>query len=61
MTAAWETVAALATIALVCILTAQWLAHRRGRPALRWMVAAAFLGPLPLIPLALSHKRIFRT
>ena len=59
--AAWETMAALAATLLVCILAAQWLAHRRGRPALRWMLAAAFLGPLPLIPLALSHKRIFRT
>ena len=61
MTGAWTIASAFAAITLVSILTAQWLAHRRGRPALRWMLAAAFLGPLPLIPLALSHKRIFRT
>jgi hypothetical protein len=61
LTGPWATGAALAAAVLVCILAAQWLAHRRGRPALRWMVAAALLGPLPLIPLALSHKRIFRT
>jgi hypothetical protein len=52
---------ALAVATPICILTAQWLAHRRDRPALRWMVAAALLGPLPLIPLALLHKRIRHT
>ncbi|MCP5412262.1 MAG: hypothetical protein H6924_09035 [Alphaproteobacteria bacterium] len=49
----------IASIALVSILLAQWLAHRRGRAAMPWMMAAAVLGPLPLIPLAMMHRRIF--
>jgi hypothetical protein len=50
----------LASLTLFSVLCAQWLAHRRGRPVLRWMVAAALLGPLPLVPLVLLPRRIFR-
>jgi len=54
--ALWSSLGALT---LASILTAQWLAHRRGRSALRWMMAAALLGPLPLLPLAMLPRRIF--
>jgi uncharacterized membrane protein YfcA len=52
-------IAALVLVMLASVLAAQWLAHRKRRSALRWMVAAALLGPLPLMPLALMHKRFF--
>ena len=52
-------VALLALLLLVSVLAAQWLAHRKRRNAVYWMVAAALLGPLPLMPLALMHKRFF--
>jgi hypothetical protein len=44
-----------ATIA--CIAAAQRLATARGRSARGWMMAAALLGPLPLVPLAVLARR----
>jgi hypothetical protein len=45
---------AFAVLTVLCVLAAQRLAKRQGRKALPWMVAAAVLGPFPLIPLALN-------
>jgi hypothetical protein len=44
----------LAVLTVLSVLGAQRLARRQGRNPLPWMVAAATLGPLPLIPLALN-------
>ncbi|MBC8036359.1 MAG: hypothetical protein H7X89_03990 [Rhizobiales bacterium] len=45
---------AFAMLTVVCVIAARRLARRQGRKALPWMVAAAVLGPFPLIPLALT-------
>jgi hypothetical protein len=42
---------------VVPVVAAQRLAVSRGRRARAWMMAAALLGPLPLIPLALLPGR----
>ncbi len=49
-------IAAITIFTLLCIWVAQRLALSRVRKPRPWMVAAAFLGPLPLIPLVLLHK-----
>jgi hypothetical protein len=41
-------------LTVLSMLAAQRLAKRQGRKPMPWMIAAAFLGPLPLIPLALN-------
>jgi hypothetical protein len=53
--------AALALVLIASVLAAHRLAHRKRRNAVGWMVAAALLGPLPLMPLALMHKRFFHS
>ena len=44
----------LAVLTVSSVLAARRLARKQGRSPLPWMVAAATLGPLPLIPLALN-------
>jgi len=44
----------LSVLTILSVFAARRLAKRQGRNALPWMIAAATLGPLPLIPLALS-------
>jgi hypothetical protein len=44
----------VAVLTVLSVLAAQRLAKHQGRNPLPWMVAAATLGPLPLIPLALN-------
>lgn len=44
---------AFAILTVLSMLAAQRLAKHQGRKALPWMLAAAVLGPFPLIPLAL--------
>jgi hypothetical protein len=41
-------------LTILSVVAAQRLAKQQGRKALPWMIAAATLGPLPLIPLALN-------
>ena len=42
-----------AALAVLSVIAAQRLAKHQGRKPLPWMVAAASIGPLALIPLAL--------
>ena len=44
----------LAALTILSVIAAQRLAKQQGRKPLPWMIAAATLGPLPLIPLALN-------
>jgi hypothetical protein len=44
----------LTVLTILSVLATQRLAKQRGRKPLPWMIAATILGPLPLIPLALS-------
>jgi len=48
--------AVITVFTLLCIWVAQRLAVIQGRKPRPWMVAAALLGPLPLIPLAMLRK-----
>lgn len=43
-----------AVLTILSVIAAQRLAKQQGRKPLPWMIAAATLGPLPLIPLALN-------
>lgn len=45
---------AFAVLTILSVIAAQRLAKQQGRKPIPWMVAAATLGPLPLIPLALN-------
>ncbi len=42
---------------IFCVWVAERLAIRRGRAPLPWMKAVVWLGPLPLLPLALPWKK----
>ena len=48
--------AAIGIFTVICVRAAQRLAAGQGRKPVPWMVAAAALGPLALIPLALMQK-----
>jgi hypothetical protein len=48
---------ALAGFTVLCMVAAQRLAYANGKSPVGWMLAAALLGPLPLIPLALFRDR----
>jgi hypothetical protein len=48
---------ALAAFTVLCMAAAQRLASSKGKSPVGWMLAASFLGPLPLIPLALLQDR----
>ena len=43
-----------AVLTVLSVIAAQRIARHQGRRPLPWMIAAATLGPLPLIPLALN-------
>ncbi len=45
-----------AGLTLFCVMAAQRMARSRGKNTVNWMLAAALLGPLPLLPLALLRK-----
>jgi hypothetical protein len=45
---------AFVALTIFSVIAAQRLAKQQGRKPLPWMIAAATLGPLPLIPLALN-------
>jgi hypothetical protein len=49
--------AAAAAVTILCMRACQHLAVARGQKAMPWMVAAAILGPLPLLSLAVMRKR----
>lgn len=40
----------------LCVFFAGRMAIARGRPAIVWMLAAAFFGPLPIVVLAFLPK-----
>ena len=46
-----------AILTVLSVVGAQRLARHQGRKPLPWMIAAAALGPIPLIPLALNAQR----
>lgn len=47
----------LALITILSMAAARRMAVVRGRSAQVWMMAAALLGPLPLVPLAALRRR----